>query len=85
MMSTRKRGEKSWDGNPTLSKGRESSLTTDTVSKLEEVRQALGSITAGGKMVQFLKHDENARELNALVDVIRGAIMDYQVYTSKFS
>jgi hypothetical protein len=33
---------------------------------------------------QFLKHDENARDLNALVDVIRGAIMDYQVCTSKY-
>ena len=40
-------------------------------------------ITTQNELANFLKNPENAQELNGLVEDIRWALMDYQVYTLK--
>ena len=49
--------------------------------KLEDVRRALELMAAQENIAQFLNNIDNAQKLNDLVDSIREAVLDYQVYT----
>ena len=47
--------------------------------KLEEVGRAMNPISTRNDHADFLNDPENAQRLNALVEDIRHAFMDYQV------
>jgi len=51
--------------------------------KLEEVGQAMDSITTQKVPADFFKVPENAQKLNVLVEDVRHALIDYQVRTPK--
>ena len=53
------------------------------VRKLEEVDQAMNSMTTRNDLAGFLNDSENAQRLNGLVEDIRYALMDYQVCIPK--
>ena len=48
--------------------------------KLEEIGKAMNSITIQEDLADFLKNPGNAQGLNSLVEDIRYALIDYQVY-----
>jgi hypothetical protein len=52
--------------------------------KLEDVRRSLTPLAEQGKAVGFLTNAENAQKINGLVEDIRDAMMDYQVWGSNF-
>jgi len=51
--------------------------------KLEEIGQAVDSMTTQKDLARFLQNPENSQKLNGLVEDIRYALIDYQVRTPK--
>ena len=56
---------------------------TGITRKLENVSQALDSMTTQKDIEQFLSNIDNAQKLNDLVNDTHEAMMDYQVCTSR--
>ena len=52
--------------------------------KLEDVRQDLTLMKEQGKIAGFLTNTENAQRIGGLVEVIRDAMVDYQVCASNY-
>jgi len=50
---------------------------------LEEIGQAMDSMTSQKDFSHFLKSPENAQKVNGLVEDVRYALIDYQVHTPK--
>ena len=50
---------------------------------MEEIGQAMGSVATREDLALFLGIPENAQKVNGLVEDIRDALMDYQVWSSK--
>ena len=65
------------------SKVKSESDTLGLCRKLEEIGQALVSMTTKEDIACFLDNPENMQKLNGLVEDIRYALVDYQVCTQK--
>ena len=53
-----------------------------TTRKLQEVGQAMGSMTSQNDFVDSLNNPENVQSVDDLVEDIRYALVDYQVCTT---
>ena len=51
--------------------------------KLEEIGQAMGSVATQEDLAPFLGIPKNVQKVNGLVEDIRDALMDYQVWSPK--
>jgi len=79
----RRKGQTSWNSEPTFSKIDSRVLRTGIARKLEVIGQAIDSMATQKDLALFLKKPENAQKLNGLVQDIRYALVDYQVCSPK--
>ena len=79
MMTRNENGEKSWNGEFTLC-GRGLGLTNGAIRKLGSVLRELKPLVDQGGVEGFFSNTENVNIHGSLVEDIRDAIMDYQVF-----
>ena len=82
-MSRNENGERNWSSECTFFKGGGQVSHTVTTRKLEGVRRDLVPLKEQGKVEGFFNNTENADKLAGLVEDIRDAIMEYQVFVRK--
>ena len=63
-------------------RGQAASLTHGASRKLQDVSRDLVLLEKQGKVEGFFSNAENAGKLSSLVEDIRDAMMEYQVYES---
>ena len=79
----RRRERVTWNSELALSKIETWVSCLRIVRKLEEVSQAMESMTSQNDLVGFLNNPKNSQKVNLLVEDICYALMDYQVHTLK--
>ena len=79
-MSRSGKGDRGWNGKLTLSEARSKSHIWEVTRKLEDVCRDLAPLEEQGKVEGFFNNFENAGKLSGLVEDIRDAMMEYQVY-----
>ena len=83
MRSRSERGGTASNGNLTI-QGSKSEPDHRFIRKLEDILQELEPLMKQGKAVGFLKSAEGADKLGGIIEDIREAAMNYQVFMSNY-